>query len=91
VTTILSKPYVIPEGDTAILAPLLIELLIGCSLMLLAAWASETLHASAHHGLRKLLEKQADWTRMRHLLEPVAKGRLGHDTDGLTFGAETAP
>ena len=32
------------------LAPILIALLIGCSLMLLAGWAGETLRASAWRG-----------------------------------------
>jgi hypothetical protein len=53
------------EGDTVMLAPILIDLLIGCSLMLLAGWAGEALRAGARCGQRNLrFKKQADWTRM---------------------------
>ena len=49
-TSILSKSDVIPGGDTAMLVPILINLLIGCSLMLLAGWVGETLRAGARRG-----------------------------------------
>jgi hypothetical protein len=46
-TSILTKSDVFPGGDTVMLAPILIELLIGCSLMLLAGWAGEAFRAGA--------------------------------------------
>ena len=49
------------------LEPVLIDLLIGCSLMLLAGWVGETLRAGARHGRRRVYsKKQEDWTRMSH-------------------------
>jgi hypothetical protein len=53
------------------LVPILIDLLIGCSLMLLAGWVGETLRAGARHGRRSVcFKKQADWTRMSHPWDP---------------------
>ena len=61
VTSILSKSDVLPGGDTTMLAPILLDLLIGCSLMLLAGWAGEALRAGARCGQRNLpFKKQAD-------------------------------
>ena len=49
------------------LEPVLIDLLIGCSLMLLAGWVGETLRAGARPGRRSVCsKKQEDWTRMSH-------------------------
>ena len=46
-TSILTKSDVFTGGDTVMLAPMLIDLLIGCSLMLMAGWAGEALRAGA--------------------------------------------
>jgi hypothetical protein len=70
-TSIFSKSDVIPGGETAMLVPILIDLLIGCSLMLLAGWAGDTLRYSARRGRRGVcFKEQADWTRMSHPWDP---------------------
>ena len=51
------------------LAPILIDLLIGCSLMLLAGWAG--FPRPAYGGQRNLrFKKQADRTEMSHRWNP---------------------
>ena len=53
------------------LVPILIDLLIGCSLMILVVGVGETLRAGARRGRRSVFfEKAADRTRMSHPWDP---------------------
>ena len=73
------------------LAPILIELLIGCSLMLLAGWAGEAFRAGARsRPTQPPLQKASRSDRNESSVEPVVMRRLGHDVDGSTV-AEPAP
>jgi hypothetical protein len=70
-TSIFSKSDVISRGDTAMIVPILIGLLIGCSLLILAGWVGETLRAGERRGRRSVcFKKRADWTRMSHPWDP---------------------
>ena len=72
------------------LAPILIELLIGCSLMLLAGWAGEAVRAGALAVNQPPLQNASGLDPNESSVEPVVMRPLGHDMGGSTL-AEPAP